>query len=603
MTLMTIASAADRSPSDSDDIIAEEMARAAQQHKATLSAAFHNANAPCDSQMHTVTCLQPTASCPWHPSTGASNVIIQDAAAPSRLGVKPAPILALPHELLLHIFWLTVPPHHQHDPSVIPGPRSAWLAALRTRKSLALTCRAFLGPATEVLYADIVLRRMGQIPALARTLTLTPDADSSPAPAADPGARAAVRARALAPLVRSLRIDACVVWAPFADVVREDLGAVLRRCTALRAFAFRPHRNFVFDVCADPEDAFFDAFDSGWLWSVHPAATGLLYAPLRHGLRVLDLVIDINRRSEFVLFHALLASATRLEEFSLEFSTVLSRRPNPLGPTIHFPALRDLHYRGASEKATWFPAYVADTWAAPQLRALTLTARTSAAAYDITPLLRAHGARLAYLHWTTEGPEPWIDDPPFSVLLWYASLRALRDLAQLCPRLEHLVIARDALRRAAGHPVVCSPTLRFLDVACGRKAPPPGLALMNDTPRLERDVPVGGDAVVWRFPGGRVVQTAEGVFAEDALSDWGDDGSAEADEYERDGGSGDGFEEGDEDEDEGDSWSWASEDFVEDDLDLRGPPFAGRVSVDRDTMLAMFHDSQGRAVLLEDELE
>ncbi|TFK83822.1 hypothetical protein K466DRAFT_655029, partial [Polyporus arcularius HHB13444] len=84
-----------------------------------------------------------------------------------RRGVQAA---SIPYDILLHIFENTQIGLHECEHSVVPEPRSRWFAGLRMEKALTLVCKGWACPATKLLYADIVLRRMGQITALAHTL-------------------------------------------------------------------------------------------------------------------------------------------------------------------------------------------------------------------------------------------------------------------------------------------------------------------------------------------------------------------------------------------------------------------------------------------------
>lgn len=78
---------------------------------------------------------------------------------------------SLPNEILQHICNLaTSEPTYQFDSSIQPGVHSPWLQLLRTKKAFPLICRASFWPGMSVLYGDIVLRRMGQVSALADTL-------------------------------------------------------------------------------------------------------------------------------------------------------------------------------------------------------------------------------------------------------------------------------------------------------------------------------------------------------------------------------------------------------------------------------------------------
>ncbi|KAI0737833.1 hypothetical protein C8Q80DRAFT_306268 [Daedaleopsis nitida] len=82
----------------------------------------------------------------------------------------------LPQEILISIFVFTQPGAtndrafvYRSNPSVMVGPHNPWLGDLCTKNRLTLVCKGWSAPATAVLYGEIVIRRMGQIAALART--------------------------------------------------------------------------------------------------------------------------------------------------------------------------------------------------------------------------------------------------------------------------------------------------------------------------------------------------------------------------------------------------------------------------------------------------
>lgn len=146
----------------------------------------------------------------------------------------------LPHEILLIILKATRAPRYQLDPSVTTyyGSHSAWLAELRFRKALIFVCKWWSGLATELFYEDIVLRRMGQIIALADTLT------------ANHGTQ-----RNLAVLVKSIRMDTCIILGPCADAARDALSSILSLCVALRTFEYHTAKGFAIAPAPPPGDA------------------------------------------------------------------------------------------------------------------------------------------------------------------------------------------------------------------------------------------------------------------------------------------------------------------------------------------------------------
>ena len=73
------------------------------------------------------------------------------------------------------------------------------------KKDLSRICKATYWPGMRVLYGDIVLRRMGQISALARTF------------------RSPEIGKAIGEIVRVVRIDSCPVLGSCAGAIEEDL--------------------------------------------------------------------------------------------------------------------------------------------------------------------------------------------------------------------------------------------------------------------------------------------------------------------------------------------------------------------------------------------
>ncbi|KAH9925867.1 uncharacterized protein BXZ73DRAFT_1509, partial [Epithele typhae] len=248
---------------------------------------------------------------------------------------------------------------------------NSWSTGLKTRKTLTLVCKTLLGPASEVLYEDIVLRRMGQIVALARTL--------------DPCSLASRTHRSLsgdpARLVKWLRLDSCVVWTPCADVIQEAFCLILTRCTSLRALSFHPHPEF---PLGNPKatnaalDPVLDAFNPKWFLPTYPDV-GPANAAIRHHLasrlQTLDLSLSLDG-PHLVSLHTLLSSAPHIVSLHLETPSTSSHVPAALDlpdatlgalEPITLPALETLHLRATHPLLLHF---VVDTLILPRLRVL-----------------------------------------------------------------------------------------------------------------------------------------------------------------------------------------------------------------------------------------
>ncbi|TFK70584.1 hypothetical protein BDN72DRAFT_838809 [Pluteus cervinus] len=80
----------------------------------------------------------------------------------------------LPPEILFHIFQLTITPGCFLDHSLSRGPNSEWCEDLRIRKTLLLVCKFWHLTALPILYRYVIIRRVGQLVALSRTLEDNP---------------------------------------------------------------------------------------------------------------------------------------------------------------------------------------------------------------------------------------------------------------------------------------------------------------------------------------------------------------------------------------------------------------------------------------------
>ncbi|KAI0830682.1 hypothetical protein BC628DRAFT_1416205 [Trametes gibbosa] len=316
----------------------------------------------------------------------------------------------LPHELLLTIFRESRAPCFQLDPSVMRSMHSLWLSELRYRKGLVLVCKHWFAPATEQLYEDIVLRRMGQILALADTL------------AADmrrPGTH-----RGIARWVKRIRLDRCFIVWQCADAVREALCTIFSLCTALRAFE---HHIVVYRFYTPPHLTGWGCgtFFSRWFAKPPPGAFRIAYRERLSTLTVLDLAFTLSY-DQATQIHELLSAAKNLEtlkllsvkrvqgeEDALDFQTVLD-----------LPRLMELYVPVADGR---FVACVSKAWKMPRLQRLT-TLETFSTPRD---LLASHGSRLKYVNLHLDSTWTPVSAP---------SHEDVGVFVELCPLLEHLVL-------------------------------------------------------------------------------------------------------------------------------------------------------------------
>ena len=334
----------------------------------------------------------------------------------------------LPPEILRAIFLFARPYIHQHSPSVTLGPNNPWLLSLRTKKALTLVCKAWSAPATAVLYDDVVIRRTGQIPPLTQTLVSSKRYNH-------------------ADLVRSIRLDSCVVWKTCEDTMHKDLCEIMRRCTRLTSFSFHPHPEFPL-VLNDQDHTIENGFNPLWILDSRPGTAGdALCHQLATGLRSLDLGFTVAEEF-FDPLIALLQFGHHLTSLifdRIEHTSGFQDAPQAL----EFPQLEMLKVDVHREP---FYRYVTHKWNMPRLASLILVDCL------LVPieLLEAHGSRLTYLFFSSQYRDRYgVSLPPVHDVV-------LPRLAELCPCIEHLVIRVPQEALSSIH--LSSPTLRYLDI-------------------------------------------------------------------------------------------------------------------------------------------
>ncbi|KAF9237469.1 hypothetical protein BU15DRAFT_76013 [Melanogaster broomeanus] len=121
----------------------------------------------------------------------------------------PCPISSLPFELLHLILEYAIPPHLFLDPAVRWGPSSAWCLAMLQLRHFVLVSRWWREVSIDLLYCHVVIRHIGQLTTLLRSLEASPQ---------------------LGPCVRSLHID-CFVPPKHEPDFEDHLNRVCALCT------------------------------------------------------------------------------------------------------------------------------------------------------------------------------------------------------------------------------------------------------------------------------------------------------------------------------------------------------------------------------------
>ncbi|EIW54453.1 uncharacterized protein TRAVEDRAFT_52159 [Trametes versicolor FP-101664 SS1] len=340
-------------------------------------------------------------------------------------------------------------------------------------RRLILVCKWWSGRATELFYEDIALRRMGQILALADVLAVNQAARKN-----------------LAQLIKSIRLDACVILGPCADVAREALQSIFTLCTALQTFEYHPAKNFCTAITPPPEDDS-GVFNPAWFVDSTFGSFQVAFQERVAGLVVLDIAMPFTHK-QVAHLHELLSVAVRLETLKLGPVQDTEAEEDYLGPlrVVQLPQLKELYVPNDEAR---FVRYLSRTWEMPLLERLT----TRHASSIPSTLLAAHGRRLLYLHVYPSKIESAAAGVDF------------KRLTELCPLLEHLVLPRlvhhnhwrapHALRVPLGAlrflptdllhvdlPAICDPRTPLGDEA-GRKVYFPGMRASWSKHRILHD--------------------------------------------------------------------------------------------------------------------
>ncbi|KAH9925874.1 uncharacterized protein BXZ73DRAFT_3250, partial [Epithele typhae] len=342
----------------------------------------------------------------------------------------------IPSELQLKIFSEVSPkPWHEMDPSVAQSGDSPWMRAFRAKLSLPLICRSTWWAASKVLYEDVVIRRMGQISSLARTMS------SEAPPSSD-----------LRFMINSLRMDTCIVWHAAVDECRAALATILSRCPNLTSITYRSHLAFAF------ADTFQDSVASmdGMLnptWFASPSSTGnVLLSVVGSQLTHLDVHADLSNAAGMHALHAVLQHT-----HCLRFLVAARLRDDGVveqhhdSPTLILPSLLELHVD--CSVMPFLPRFIANYWTLPRLQRLTVG--IGANPMDPMETVERFGVGLRFLQFF-----------PSSVNASFTPEqqdRLTSTLESRCPLLEHLVLPALKPAAIAQHPIR-SPSLKWLDI-------------------------------------------------------------------------------------------------------------------------------------------
>ncbi|KDQ62785.1 hypothetical protein JAAARDRAFT_470903 [Jaapia argillacea MUCL 33604] len=98
------------------------------------------------------------------------NEAFSDVPIPSQQFAPCSPVTRIPPELLGHIFNHLIPPSYTLHPQWQLIPHAIWPSVVQDITALTLVCKAWSYLATEVLYNQIIIQHVYQLPPLLRSL-------------------------------------------------------------------------------------------------------------------------------------------------------------------------------------------------------------------------------------------------------------------------------------------------------------------------------------------------------------------------------------------------------------------------------------------------
>ncbi|KIJ64039.1 hypothetical protein HYDPIDRAFT_112562 [Hydnomerulius pinastri MD-312] len=315
-------------------------------------------------------------------------------------------ILSFPFELLRVVLEYATPrPCILLESSGYFGPYSTWARELRQLKSFILVCWMWHDIGIDLLYREVTIRRVGQIPALLRTFDAKPH---------------------LAATVRSIRVN-CDIPSGYEEFFENGLDMITSRCpnNTVLGLDYRSNDNPSFCIT-------------------------------RLSDAVLSTIVDFQDR----VFPRLQLPDTffLVGRFKNLVSLTINYADAPIRgnvPSVSFESLEELHCTWEQHSGwAWLDA-MAKQWSLPRLARFMLVNKLWASmrfpARTCYPFLRAHGKNLVHLSLVMNvmpSSERSSDYPSF--------------LLDLCPSLRHLTVGPCTWPLQLRHP-----KLEYLDVWTG----------------------------------------------------------------------------------------------------------------------------------------
>ncbi|EPQ61296.1 hypothetical protein GLOTRDRAFT_135799 [Gloeophyllum trabeum ATCC 11539] len=306
-----------------------------------------------------------------------------------------------PPEILRIIFDFCFGPYDLLEPSMTQGPNSPWSRTLRDQKSIVRVCKAWWSVGVESLYKHVALRRVGQIPALLRTL----DGDSQ---------------AQLSHLISSIAV-VCAVPDICQLAFSSSLDCLLDKCPRLSKLTYAP----IFDGYPGSQPSH----------DMAPHFRSVTHLAFGDDVPMCQSLFD------------LLKATTQLKSLSLVVGDLVTHEWRIPQDMVHLVHLEHLSLRVLREGSQDIQQ-VRDGLNLPNLRSLECSYVHRRLWKDVLPLIASKGATLRML--SLKCVIPYCDQSyaPYDI----------QPLIEQCPLLEHLIFMADLTFP------LCHPTLRWVDI-------------------------------------------------------------------------------------------------------------------------------------------
>ncbi|KIM75148.1 hypothetical protein PILCRDRAFT_92249 [Piloderma croceum F 1598] len=303
-----------------------------------------------------------------------------------------------PPEILRIVFQQSLPSSTTLERSIINAPELTRSEEYEVKRTIVAVCKLWRDVGLELLYDEVVIRRVDSLSALLRTLV---------APSTD-----------LGKLIKKFAIS-CVV--PFGDdltVFEQCVKCILAHCPCLIQFTIHPSFHPI-SIDTEPYEVQLRPL------RVSDDILNITHLDWGYWLLLSDLISLLPQCPNLKSLRFHLRSYDRIDQPDVE---------NALSNSLVLPNLRELHFIRSdgpwgepNRSDTYVDSRLAAQWSMPRLERFTYGNTHSLGFANIVGFCQTHGGSLRYLHLSPDWREWILND-------------TVQKVIDECPLLEHLVL-------------------------------------------------------------------------------------------------------------------------------------------------------------------